>query len=328
MDIPLYPLLFKPVYKDYVWGGTRIAATFNRAGVPPICAESWELSPHADGPSVVADGPLAGLSLAELAQRYGAALVGSRAADPNRFPLLFKLIDAKQKLSVQIHPSEATAGRSGGDPKTEMWVVLDCQPGASLYAGLKPGIDAAGLRQALADGRGADCLIQLPVRPGDTLFIPGGLVHAIGAGCLIYEVQQNSNTTYRLYDWDRVGTDGRPRPLHIDQAFAAIDWSLPLPSLRRGDPLGTGTAPNTWHEILATPFFRMRQLHLTQPETLTSDGSTFQTLFVKSGTVSATVSGMTVNLPCGASCLIPAAAAFCRIEPHGEAKLYLTTLPL
>jgi len=316
-----YPLLFRPVYKDYVWGGGRIRTAFGRADAPDRCAESWEISAHPDGPGVVANGPLAGRTLAELADRCGAALTGARAPDPHRFPLLFKLIDARERLSVQVHPGNAAAVRCGGEPKTEMWVVLDGAPDATLCAGLKPGVDAARLRQALADGSAAECLNELRARPGDALYIPGGLVHAIGAGCLIYEVQQNSNTTYRLYDWGRIDPSGRPRPLHVEQALAVIDWDLPPPGLIRGTP-----AANRPNEVLATPFFHVRRLALETAVTLEADSATFLALFVRAGTLSATVDGHTVPLPCGTSCLIPAAAACCHLEPRGGAELLLTTL--
>jgi mannose-6-phosphate isomerase len=326
MDFPVYPLVFKPVYKDYVWGGARIGAVFGRRDAPPVCAESWELSAHADGLSRVANGPLAGLSLADLALCHGAALVGARAPDPTRFPLLFKLIDARERLSVQVHPNAAGAARQGGDPKTEMWAVLDSEPGASICAGLKPGVGPDALRRALDTKQAGGCLNTLTVRAGDAILIPGGQVHAIGAGCLIYEVQQNSNTTYRLYDWDRPGNDGRPRPLHIAEALAVMDWTLPAPQLIRED--AAGTAVNVWHDVLSSPFFRLRRIRLEKSETVIRDSGSFQALFVSSGTASATVEGVTVSLPCGTSCLIPAAASRCTITPHESATLLLTTLPL
>jgi mannose-6-phosphate isomerase len=326
MDFPIYPLIFKPVYKDYVWGGARIGSAFGRLGVPPVCAESWELSAHADGLSRVTSGPLAGLSLADLTLCHGAALVGARAPDPTRFPLLFKLIDARDRLSVQVHPTAANAARMGGDPKTEMWMVLDSTPDASIHVGLKPGVGPTDLRRALDTKQAGGCLTTLAVRAGDAILIPGGQVHAIGAGCLIYEVQQNSNTTYRLYDWDRTGNDGQPRPLHIAEAMAVIDWYLPAPKLIRAG--ADGTAVNVWHDVLSSPFFRMRHIRLEKSETVIRDSGSFQSLFVSSGTASATVEGVTASLPCGTSCLIPAAASGCTIKPHDTATLLLTTLPL
>lgn len=323
-----YPLLFKPIYKDYVWGGDRIHTAFERVDAPVRCAESWELSAHEAGPSVVSNGALAGRTLAELANRYGAALTGTRAPDPYRFPLLFKLIDAHERLSVQVHPNGENIAHRGDEPKSEMWLVLDCTPDAAIFVGLKPGVGAVCLRQALANATVADCLNKLHVRPGDALYIPGGLVHAIGVGCLIYEVQQSSNTTYRLYDWERLDKNGRPRPLHIEQALKVIDWNLPPPDLVRYAPETQPHGANCWTDVLCSPFFCMRRLHLEIPETLVGNSATFQVLFIRSGTATATSNGVTVDLPCGTSCLIPAAAASCHLEPRGTAELLLSTLSL
>jgi mannose-6-phosphate isomerase len=218
------PLTFNPVYKDYIWGGDRLSRQFHRDGTPTPCAESWEISAHPDGASIVAQGKYAGRSLPDLASEFGVALMGTKTPDPTRFPLLFKLIDARDKLSVQVHPNNANAALTHGEPKTEMWCVLDRVQGSSLYAGLCEGTTPELLRAALADGTADKCLTEMKVNPGDAIFIPGGLVHAIGDGCLIYEVQQNSNTTYRLYDWNRVGADGTPRPLHIEESFKTIEW--------------------------------------------------------------------------------------------------------
>lgn len=320
------PLVFRPVYKDYLWGGSRIASVYRRNGAPAVCAESWEISAHPDGESVVAEGPFAGRCLAELAAEAGTALTGSRAPDPRRFPLLFKLIDARDRLSVQVHPSNENAERTGGEPKTEMWFVLDRTPGASLYAGLLESATPALLRNALQDGTAASQLVQLPVEPGQALFIPGGLVHAIGAGCLIYEVQQTSNTTYRLFDWGRTGADGKPRQLHIEESFKTIDWSLPAPQMITPEPTASEDG-NHWSEVVACDYFTLRRLDLASPCRITVDGSSFHALFVTEGraTVSAKQGGTAV-LEGGASALIPADAAAYTITPENAASLLITTL--
>lgn len=327
MHLLRQPLLFTPVYKDYLWGGHRIAKHYGRSDTPLVCAESWELSAHADGPSVVCSGLLAGRTLSALTQHYGRALLGTSAPHADHFPLLFKLIDARQKLSVQVHPNEQSAAVCNGEPKTEMWYVLDRTPGAELYAGLQPGTDAAALRSALTAGQIEKRLVHLAVNPNDSLFIPGGLVHAIGAGCLIYEVQQNSNTTYRLYDWDRVGSDGQPRPLHTAKAFAAIDWTLPVPILRTSPPVPDG-APNMWQNVLTCPFFNLRRAQLTTPATVPQDGSSFHALFVTAGHATVEAGGVQTDWPSGTSGLIPAIAGGYRIKPQGDTvELLITTLP-
>ncbi len=325
MHAILTPLVFKPVYKDYLWGGSRIPAAYGRAGAPAVCAESWEISAHPDGESVVASGPCAGRGLAGLAAEFGPALLGTRAPDAARFPLLFKLIDARDRLSVQVHPNAANAARTGGEPKTEMWVVLDRTPGASLYAGLAEGVTADSLRAALADGTAAAQLVRLPVESGQALFIPGGLVHAIGAGCLIYEVQQNSNTTYRLFDWGRAGADGQPRQLHIEESFKTIDWTLRPP--RMVTPVVNACeGANRWSDVVSCGFFTLRKLDLAQPQALALDGTTFHALFVTSGRVTAAAGGARVTLSAGSSALIPAAASGYTLTPDAASTVLVTTL--
>ncbi len=318
------PLVFKPVYKGYLWGGNRLAAVYGRVDAPEVCAESWEIAARPDGESVVAAGPFAGRGLTALADTYGAALTGTLAPEPRRFPLLFKVIDARDRLSVQVHPHAENAGRTGGEPKTEMWVVLDRAPGASLYAGLAEGATPDSLRRALAEGTAAAQLVEMPVQPGQALFIPGGLVHAIGAGCLIYEVQQNSNTTYRLFDWNRVGADGQPRALHIEESFKTIDWSLTAPQMIAPD--GGGGADAGWADVVACDSFSVRRLALKDSRDVAMDGRSFHALFVTAGAVAVSAGGERVLLCAGQSALVPADAGVYRLEPDAAAHLLVTTL--
>jgi len=319
------PLAFAPVYKDYLWGGARIPKRFGRQNTPQVCAESWEISAHPDGQSTVVSGRFAGQSLSELVGTYGRDLVGSRAPVPNCFPLLFKLIDARDRLSVQVHPNNANAHLTQGEPKTEMWVVLDRTPDAGLYAGLIPGTTPESLRRALENGTAERQLVRLEIEPGQALFIPGGLVHAIGAGCLIYEVQQNSNTTYRLFDWNRKGTDGKPRKLHIDESFMSIDWSLRPPSMQQPTPLAP-SGRNAWFAVVACPYFTLRKLVLNEPLSIPLNGESFHALFSEAGRVSVSAGDESVVLDAGASCLIPAGAGSYTLLPEGTASLLVTTL--
>lgn len=312
------PLTFKPVYKDYIWGGDRLSKQFHRAGTPTPCAESWEISAQPDSPSIVAQGQYAGCSLPELAAEFGVALMGTKTPDPNRFPLLFKLIDAREKLSVQVHPNNANASLTHGDPKTEMWYVLDRTQGANLYAGLREGVTPEVLRAALVAGTADTCLNEVPATPGDVLFIPGGLVHAIGGGCLIYEIQQNSNTTYRLYDWNRTGADGMPRPLHIEESFKTIEWgSARMRECANARMVG-------YQPLVSCAFFHVGKLALEGSASIEQDGTTFTALFVEEGSASVDAGGGTVPLTKGMSCLIPAAAP--EFTLIGNASLIITTL--
>lgn len=245
-DIPLYPLTFNANIHTALWG-----------------AESWEISGHASSPSTVAEGPLAGCTLEELAAQYGRALMGAKAPSETVFPLLFKVIDAKQRLSVQVHPNEATRALTGGEPKTEMWRVLGGK--GPIFAGLKPGTTPAVVEENVRTGRFEETLVRHDAREGLTLFIPGGLVHAIGEDVLIYEVQQSSNTTYRLYDWGRVGADGKPRPLHVAESLKSIDFALPVPESR---------------ETVVCPFFNFRAVASSGCIDVPADPDTFTALFI------------------------------------------------
>ncbi|MDD4101149.1 MAG: class I mannose-6-phosphate isomerase [Kiritimatiellae bacterium] len=319
------PLVFKPAYKEYIWGGSRISEKYGRLGTPDICAESWEIAARPDGDSVVSHGRFAGQSLSELTAEFGTCLTGTRAPEPSRFPLLFKLIDARECLSVQVHPNESNACLTGGEPKTELWVVLDCTPDSCLYAGLREGSSPAMLQAALSAGSAEQHLLRLKVKPGQALFIPGGLVHAIGAGCLIYEIQQNSNTTYRLFDWNRIGPDNKSRALHIEDSLKSIDWSLPAPQLVSPAAKADNHNNQSIH-VSRCAFFTTRQLDVVAPENLTLDGTSFHAIFNAEGVVEITAGGKTVRLDTGTSALIPADAKGYRLTPAGHAKLFVTSL--
>jgi mannose-6-phosphate isomerase len=223
----LYPFTFEPLFKRYLWGGRRLESVLGKPiGEGDDYAESWEIADHASGQSIVANGPLAGVSLHELVVARGQELLGRHHPQP-RFPLIFKFLDCQRDLSVQVHPSDAAAALLVPPDlgKTEAWVILDAQPGSRVYAGLKAGCNRTLLAEAIRCGRTEDCLQWFEPRPGDCVFIPAGTVHALGAGLLVAEIQQASDTTYRLYDWGRVDAQGKPRVLHIDQGLAAIDFS-------------------------------------------------------------------------------------------------------
>lgn len=223
----LHPLRFEPVFRRYIWGGRRLATVLSKPiGEGDDYAESWEVVDHGDDQSVVAHGPLAGQTLHALATQHGEELFG-RHAPQSHFPLLFKLLDCNRNLSVQVHPNDEQAARL--DPpdlgKTEAWVILDAEPGSVIYAGLKRGFDRDALAREVQVGTTELCLHKIEPRPGDCIFIPAGTVHALGSGLLVAEIQQASDTTYRLFDWNRVGPDGRPRQLHVEQSLAVIDYN-------------------------------------------------------------------------------------------------------
>lgn len=219
----LYPLKFEPVYKDYLWGGNNLTK-LNKKLIYPITAESWEISANKDGMSIVSNGNLAGNTLLDIFQRYPKKLCGKR--DMKQFPLLIKLLDACSALSVQVHPDDAYAyaNENGALGKNEMWYVVDAKPDARLVYGLKKGVSEEQFVKAVRENNIGSTLNYVSVKKGDWINIPAGLVHAIGEGIIIIEIQQNSNTTYRVYDFDRVGADGKKRPLHIEKALDVINF--------------------------------------------------------------------------------------------------------
>ena len=314
-----YPLLFTPVYKDYLWGGRQLAARYKRTGTPDIAAESWEISDRPEGLSVIENGPLAGQTLHALLAADASAILGPAAsARAGGFPLLVKLIDAAQRLSVQVHPHDDNAARCGGEPKTECWYILDAQPGAQVMAGFVNHTSEARFRQALADKKAAALLQSVAVSKGDLIFIPGGRVHAIGAGCLILEVQQSSNTTYRLYDWDRAGADGQPRPLHVEEAFRAIRWNDQTPSFT---PPGSrqAVAPGiSVQPLIACSCFHLERVELNGAWTLPAAAG-FQAWFAAEGDLWLRGAGFNMECPQGRTCLIPAAARDITIAPASGA---------
>ena len=213
------PFLLRPAGKDYLWGGRRLNDEFAKGIDLDPLAETWECSTHPDGPSVAASGEFAGQTLLQVLQAHPEFL-GRRHAD-GKFPLLIKFIDAKKDLSVQVHPDDeyARIHENGQNGKSEMWYVLDARKGAKLIYGLRHDCTTDELRGAIADGTLMNHLQQVPIQKDDLFFIEAGTIHAIGAGALVAEIQENSNLTYRLYDYDRVGKDGKKRELHIDKAL-------------------------------------------------------------------------------------------------------------
>lgn len=220
------PITFKPLYMERVWGGRELEHVYGRELPHPErpFGESWEIVDREGEQSVVDAGPYAGSTLHALWTRQRAAIFGEGLPDSPRFPILIKVLDARDDLSIQVHPPVDRAAESGGEPKTEMWFIADCEPNAKLYVGLKKGVTRPNFEQAITEGTVASCVHAVTPKPGDSIFIPSGRLHAIGAGFLIHEIQQNSDTTYRVFDWNRLGLDGKPRQLHVAESLASIDF--------------------------------------------------------------------------------------------------------
>ncbi|HEX2949565.1 MAG TPA: type I phosphomannose isomerase catalytic subunit [Armatimonadota bacterium] len=325
----LYPLRFTPLYFEKVWGGRRLESLLGRQLPPnePI-GESWEVSDHPHGKSVVANGTEKGKTLHELIKQYGASLLGTRVAreSQDKFPLLIKYIDASDKLSVQVHPNDAYAEKHEGElGKTEMWYILHAEPNSCLIVGLNEGVTAEQFHEALQHGDPSALLYHMPVKTGDSIFIPSGRIHAIMPGLVILEIQQNSDTTYRLYDWGRVGLDGKPRTLHIKQAMDVSNWSdyTPKPSISQSEAdkaLGK--------TVLATcDYFVVEKYELDSPKEFITDGGSFYILNCVAGDGKLVWDGGEEALTYGDTLLIPASITKFSLQPNDSSSYVLSYVP-
>lgn len=286
----VYPLTFAPVFRDYIWGGRNLKTKLGRQIPPGTIAESWEISGHPSSPTQVDNGPLAGKTLIEVLDLLGADLVGSRSQvmlERGKFPLLIKLLDANKPLSVQVHPNDEYANRheNGELGKTEMWYILHAEPGAHLIYGLKPNVTPRFFRQKLEAGQLEECLHRLPVKAGDAVFIPSGSIHAIMDGIILAEIQQNSDTTYRVYDWNRVGADGKPRPLHVDKAMDVINFDQVEPGTFTPQPIEQKNGFIREY-ITRCPYFNVERITFKRGDTSfrgNCRGKTFEIWGVMSG---------------------------------------------
>lgn len=308
------PIRFTPLYMQRVWGGRELERQYGRQ-LPDDApyGESWEIVDREDAQSLVADGPLAGTSLHELWTTRRDEVFGAGLPDSPRFPLLIKVLDARDDLSIQVHPPAAIAPALGGEPKTEMWYIADADPGATLYVGLKAGITREEFETAIGDGSVADVVHAIRPTAGESIFIPSGRLHAIGGGFLIHEIQQNSDTTYRVFDWNRLGLDGKPRQLHVEESLRSIDFNDYEPGMDRPD----GTA------IAECSHFRVEKLELAAGEGFTNpDSRRFSIFSVAEGSVR--TSGGTAFRK-GDFFLLPREAA--GLVADGPATVLRTTLP-
>ncbi len=259
------PLTFTPLFQERVWGGRRLEQAFGKP-LPADAAigEAWEIVDRQDAQSVVASGALAGTELHELWRSDRERLFGARARQAGeRFPILVKLLDARETLSIQVHPPPSRVAELGGEPKTELWYVARAQPGAHLFAGLRAGVDEDRLAAAMQSGADVSKLLhRIDVEIGDVLLIPSGRVHSLGAGCLVVEIQQNSDTTFRVFDFDRRGPDGEPRELHVPESLACIDFGDVEPTLH---PPGDAVLASDEH-------FRVTRRTIAAPERVTAQG--------------------------------------------------------
>ncbi|HEX4342798.1 MAG TPA: type I phosphomannose isomerase catalytic subunit [Verrucomicrobiae bacterium] len=302
----LYPLLFQPIFKERIWGGRSLETLYGKK-LPPktVIGESWEISDRPGDESVIANGPLAGKNLHWLMEHHGRALLGhTKPTKENRFPLLCKILDAREKLSLQVHPPAAQAAALKGEAKTEMWYITDAGPEADLFVGLKRGMTREQFEKKIQTGDVAECFHRIPVKANDAMFLPSGRVHAIGTGLVIFEIQQNSDTTYRVFDWNRVGLDGKPRELHVPQSLASIDFNDFEPAtIAHG--FKTAGQLHT-RSLVSDPLFTVEQRKMSAGGSMSAKPHRMQIIAVVEGHLQVSGGDVKIELSPGMFCLIPA----------------------
>lgn len=316
----LYPLVFKPIFQERIWGGRNIESLYGKPLPPGIpVGESWEICDRPEAQSEVLNGPLAGKTLHWLMQHHSQELMGSARPLNGRFPLLVKILDAREKLSLQVHPPASKAEALGGEPKTEMWYITQAEPGAELYVGLRKGASRAEFEARVKDGTVAQCFHRIPVRADDAMFLPSGRVHAIGTGLVIFEIQQNSDTTYRVFDWNRVDTHGKPRQLHVEQSLECIDFHDFEPEPIRA---GSEAPPVNAHlqSLVKDPLFSIEAVSLAQRNHLDVPLKVPHVLAIIEGAVRVAHDQFPVDLSPGQFCLVPAGLKNLKIEAGSTAR--------
>lgn len=317
----MYPLKFRPILKSLIWGGEKIAPYKSITTDQKNIGESWELSGVRGDESVVSEGEYAGRNIADLLSEFKGSLIGKKNYERfgDEFPLLIKFIDAKQDLSIQVHPDDALAmKRHNSKGKTEMWYVVDADEGAHLRSGFAKKVTPAEYEKSVEDNTITDILADYKVRPGDLFFLPAGRVHSIGAGSFIAEIQQTSNITYRIYDFNRLGADGKPRELHTSLAKDAIDYTV-LPDYRSS----YSVKKNAETPLISCPYFITSLYELDAPVSRDMSGlDSFMVVICVEGEGSVTDgNGNTVSIRRGETVLLPATSGNVCFTPKGAMKL-------
>ena len=311
----LQPLLFEPILRERVWGGRRLESAFGKK-LPPgqSIGESWEIVDRPEAQSVVRQGPLRGKTLHELWQQHREEIFGAGLPDTPRFPIFAKLLDAREKLSLQVHPGAEAAAALGGETKTEMWYFAAADPGAQIFAGLRRGLQRAAFEEAVREGRAADLVHRIGVKTGDAFFVPSGRLHAIDAGNLLIEIQQNSDTTYRVFDWNRSDAGQGLRPLHLAESMQSIDFADHEPELVR--PEG--------ERLVSCPSFEVEKWKLESARPASAEAA-FALFVCLEGAIE--VGADRFRRP-GDFFLVPATAAATELSPaEPETSLLRVTLP-
>jgi mannose-6-phosphate isomerase len=318
----LYPLFFEPVYKNIIWGGRNLETVFNRILPPGEIAESWDVCCHKNGMSIVSNGSLKGKSLEELIKLYSLELLGKKCVDMDRFPVLVKIIDANDKLSVQVHPGDEYALKDCGDlGKTEMWYIIDAKPNSRLVYGTLPGISKEEFRASITDGSLQSKLRYINVVKGDVIFIPVGTVHAIMEGLVIAEIQQNSDTTYRVFDWNRTDAIGNQRELHVEKALDVINFNF---EGKINKPIEIKHSGYSEEKLISCEYFKVDKIIIDSIYEDKTDNYSLYIYTVLAGDGYLVHNNVEYDILKGASFIIPAALG--KFEIKGNLTLLKTYL--
>ncbi|GBF74030.1 mannose-6-phosphate isomerase [Paenibacillus sp. 598K] len=322
MTVKPYPIQFQPEMKERIWGGQALSR-FGLELPEGNIGEGWMIGDHPNGTTRAANGELAGLGLDEIRERYGAAWFGTKGyVDGARFPLLIKLLDCNDDLSIQVHPTDDYSKLPAGElGKTEMWYILDAKPDAKIIYGLKDGVDRAQLTQAIADNRVMDCLQEVPVKAGDAFYIPAGTVHALCSGIVVAEIQQNSDTTYRVYDYDRPGLDGKLRELHVEDSLNVIAYEGAGATRTETGNVQAGE----WLEIARSPYFIVEKGVINGQASLSTSPESFVILVIAEGDGELRWADGAQNVKAGECFLVPATLGDYTLE--GQLTVIRSQLP-
>lgn len=332
MPFEAYPLKFENLYKERIWGGRNLERVLDKplpSGEDPI-GESWEVADHRSDSSVVANGAYKGRTLKALREEFGEDLVGAHGLELGRgqVPLLIKFLDAQDVLSVQVHPDDEYADKNenGELGKTEMWYIIHAEPGAKIISGLKPGVTRDSLQKAIEEGKVEETLQEIEVKAGECYFTPSGRVHAIGAGNIICEVQQNSDVTYRFYDWNRVEANGKPRELHVEKSLDVIDYGNT--SDPKSEPkLVSEEGGKVW-ELVRCPYFLAEKLVVSGTLPGETKGESFHILSCFNGEGEVTGEGFdAVPIRKGESVFVPCALGSYQVASSGGLEILRSSVP-
>lgn len=322
MTIKPYPIQFQPEMKERIWGGQALSS-FGLDLPEGNIGEGWMIGDHPNGTTKALNGALAGMGLDAIREQYGAEWFGSKGyTEGSRFPLLIKLLDCNDDLSIQVHPTDDYSKLPPGElGKTEMWYILDAKPGAKIIYGLKEGVDRAQLEQALNENRVMDCLQEVPVKAGDAFYIPAGTVHALCAGIVVAEIQQNSDTTYRVYDYNRPGLDGELRELHVEDSLNVTAYEGAGATRTTTDDVQAGE----WLEIARSPYFIVEKGVIAGHTSLNVPSDSFVILVVAQGSGSLRWAEGSQDVKAGECFLLPATLG--AYELDGQLTVIRSELP-